>query len=92
GAGSSKPQSGNVNESGNSGSIINNYYMQQYQNSIDVTVGDKTTEGGSGSGDTAGSATHNNTTKEDKGKDDWFSSLVSGIGSAIPGAVVGLLA
>nr|QPB41068.1 polyprotein [Bovine rhinitis B virus] len=92
GAGSSKPQSGNVNESGNSGSIVNNYYMQQYQNSIDATVGDKTTEGGSGSGDTAGSATHNNTTKQDKDKDDWFSSLLSGVGSALPGAVVGLLA
>nr|UVN12879.1 MAG: polyprotein [Bovine rhinitis B virus] len=92
GAGSSKPQSGNVNESGNSGSIVNNYYMQQYQNSIDATVGDKTTEGGSGSGDTAGSATHNNTTRENKERDDWFSSLMSGVGSALPGTVMGLLA
>ncbi|AAK91591.1 polyprotein [Equine rhinitis B virus 2] len=36
GAGHSRPEAGHNNESGNSGTIVNNYYMQHYQNSIDL--------------------------------------------------------
>lgn len=92
GAGTSKPQVGNSNESGNSGSIVNNYYMQQYQNSIDATVGDKPVTGGHGLGDTAGSATNNTSNQQQpKPENDWFGSFLQGIGGALPGAALGLL-
>nr|ANJ20933.1 polyprotein [Erbovirus A] len=36
GAGHSRPEGGHNNESGNNGTIVNNYYMQHYQNSVDL--------------------------------------------------------
>nr|YP_009508909.1 VP4 [Bovine rhinitis A virus] len=93
GGGQSKPQSGNMNQSGNSGSVVNNYYMQQYQNSIDTTLGDKPVIGGSGQGDTAGSATHNQNTTSPSGGGgmDWFGHLTNLASNVLP-AAIGLLA
>lgn len=93
GGGQSKPQSGNMNQSGNSGSVVNNYYMQQYQNSIDTTLGDKPVIGGSGQGDTAGSATHNqnSTAPTGGGGMDWFGHLANLASNVLP-AAIGLLA
>ncbi|ASV51922.1 polyprotein [Foot-and-mouth disease virus SAT 1] len=85
GAGQSSPATGSQNQSGNTGSIINNYYMQQYQNSMDTQLGDNAISGGSNEGSTDTTSTHTNNTQNN----DWFSKLAS---SAISGLVGALLA
>nr|QTY32067.1 polyprotein [Foot-and-mouth disease virus SAT 2] len=85
GAGQSSPATGSQNQSGNTGSIINNYYMQQYQNSMDTQLGDNATSGGSNEGSTDTTSTHTNNTQNN----DWFSKLAQ---SAISGLFGALLA
>nr|UPO81477.1 polyprotein [Foot-and-mouth disease virus] len=85
GAGQSSPATGSQNQSGNTGSIINNYYMQQYQNSMDTQLGDNAISGGSNEGSTDTTSTHTNNTQNN----DWFSKLAQ---SAISGLFGALLA
>nr|AMN16577.1 polyprotein [Foot-and-mouth disease virus SAT 2] len=85
GAGHSSPATGSQNQSGNTGSIINNYYMQQYQNSMDTQLGDNAISGGSNEGSTDTTSTHTNNTQNN----DWFSKLAQ---SAISGLFGALLA
>nr|AAB81991.2 polyprotein precursor [Foot-and-mouth disease virus O] len=73
GAGQSSPTTGSQNQSGNTGSIINNYYMQQYQNSMDPQLGDNAISGGSNEGFTDTTSTHTNNTQNN----DWFSKLAN---------------
>nr|ABI93993.1 polyprotein [Foot-and-mouth disease virus Asia 1] len=85
GAGQSSPATGSQNQSGNTGSIINNYYMQQYQNSMDTQLGDNAISGGSNEGSTDTTSTHTSNTQNN----DWFSRLA---GSAFSGLFGALLA
>nr|ABI93986.1 polyprotein [Foot-and-mouth disease virus Asia 1] len=84
GAGQSSPATGSQNQSGNTGSIINNYYMQQYQNSMDTQLGDNATSGGSNEGSTDTTSTHTNNTQNN----DWFSRLASSAFSGLFGALL----
>ena len=84
GAGQSSPATGSQNQSGNTGSIINNYYMQQYQNSMDTQLGDNAISGGSNEGSTDTTSTHTNNTQNN----DWFSRLASSAFSGLFGALL----
>nr|CAA07472.1 polyprotein [Foot-and-mouth disease virus] len=84
GAGQSSPATGSQNQSGNTGSIINNYYMQQYQNSMDTQLGDNAISGGSNEGSTDTTSTHTNNTQNN----DWFSKLASSAFSGLFGALL----
>nr|AFZ77053.1 poylprotein [Foot-and-mouth disease virus O] len=84
GAGQSSPATGSQNQSGNTGSIINNYYMQQYQNSMDTQLGDNATSGGSNEGSTDTTSTHTTNTQNN----DWFSKLASSAFSGLFGALL----
>nr|QFE96878.1 polyprotein [Foot-and-mouth disease virus O]UPG19750.1 polyprotein [Foot-and-mouth disease virus O] len=84
GAGQSSPTTGSQNQSGNTGSIINNYYMQQYQNSMDTQLGDNAISGGSNEGSTDTTSTHTNNTQNN----DWFSKLASTAFSGLFGALL----
>nr|ABI93979.1 polyprotein [Foot-and-mouth disease virus Asia 1] len=84
GAGQSSPATGSQNQSGNTGSIINNYYMQQYQNSIDTQLGDNAISGGSNEGSTDTTSTHTNNTQNN----DWFSRLASSAFTGLFGALL----
>nr|UNO44532.1 polyprotein [Foot-and-mouth disease virus Asia 1]UNO44533.1 polyprotein [Foot-and-mouth disease virus Asia 1] len=84
GAGQSSPATGSQNQSGNTGSIINNYYMQQYQNSMDTQLGDNAISGGSNEGSTDTTSTHTTNTQNN----DWFSKLASSAFSGLFGALL----
>nr|WAP33849.1 polyprotein [Foot-and-mouth disease virus SAT 1] len=84
GAGQSSPATGSQNQSGNTGSIINNYYMQQYQNSMDTQLGDNAISGGSNEGSTDTTSTHTNNTQNN----DWFSKLAQSAFSGLVGALL----
>nr|QDZ26485.1 polyprotein [Foot-and-mouth disease virus A] len=84
GAGQSSPATGSQNQSGNTGSIINNYYMQQYQNSMDTQLGDNATSGGSNEGSTDTTSTHTSNTQNN----DWFSKLASSAFTGLFGALL----
>ncbi len=84
GAGQSSPATGSQNQSGNTGSIINNYYMQQYQNSMDTQLGDNAISGGSNEGSTDTTSTHTSNTQNN----DWFSRLASSAFSGLFGALL----
>nr|QNT13159.1 polyprotein [Foot-and-mouth disease virus SAT 2] len=84
GAGQSSPATGSQNQSGNTGSIINNYYMQQYQNSMDTQLGDNAISGGSNEGSTDTTSTHTNNTQNN----DWFSKLAQSAVSGLFGALL----
>ncbi len=84
GAGQSSPTTGSQNQSGNTGSIINNYYMQQYQNSMDTQLGDNAISGGSNEGSTDTTSTHTNNTQNN----DWFSKLANTAFSGLFGALL----
>nr|AWC08699.1 polyprotein [Foot-and-mouth disease virus SAT 1] len=84
GAGQSNPATGSQNQSGNTGSIINNYYMQQYQNSMDTQLGDNAISGGSNEGSTDTTSTHTNNTQNN----DWFSKLAQSAFSGLVGALL----
>nr|AAT01787.1 polyprotein [Foot-and-mouth disease virus SAT 1] len=84
GAGHSSPATGSQNQSGNTGSIINNYYMQQYQNSMDTQLGDNAISGGSNEGSTDTTSTHTNNTQNN----DWFSKLAQSAFSGLVGALL----
>nr|5NE4_4 Chain 4, O PanAsia VP4 [Foot-and-mouth disease virus] len=84
GAGQSSPATGSQNQSGNTGSIINNYYMQQYQNSMDTQLGDNAISGGSNEGSTDTTSNHTTNTQND----DWFSKLASSAFSGLFGALL----
>nr|AAT01785.1 polyprotein [Foot-and-mouth disease virus SAT 1] len=84
GAGQSSPATGTQNQSGNTGSIINNYYMQQYQNSMDTQLGDNAISGGSNEGSTDTTSTHTNNTQNN----DWFSKLAQSAFSGLVGALL----
>nr|CAL64901.1 polyprotein [Foot and mouth disease virus C] len=84
GAGQSSPATGSQNQSGNTGSIINNYYMQQYQNSTDTQLGDNAISGGSNEGSTDTTSTHTTNTQNN----DWFSKLASSAFSGLFGALL----
>nr|prf VP4-VP3-VP2-VP1 protein [Foot-and-mouth disease virus A] len=66
------------------GSIINNYYMQQYQNSMDTQLGDNAISGGSNEGSTDTTSTHTTNTQNN----DWFSKLASSAFSGLFGALL----
>nr|ABD67461.1 polyprotein [Foot and mouth disease virus C] len=84
GAGQSSPATGSQNQSGNTGSIINNYYMQQYQNSMDTQLGDNAISGGSNEGSTDTTSAHTTNTQNN----DWFSKLASSAFSGLFGALL----
>nr|AAT01753.1 polyprotein [Foot and mouth disease virus C] len=84
GAGQSSPATGSQNQSGNTGSIINNYYMQQYQNSMDTQLGDNAISGGSNEGSTDTTSTHTTNTQNN----DWFSKLASSAFTGLFGALL----
>nr|WQN06232.1 polyprotein [Foot-and-mouth disease virus] len=84
GAGQSSPATGSQNQSGNTGSIINNYYMQQYQNSMDTKLGDNAISGGSNEGSTDTTSTHTTNTQNN----DWFSKLASSAFTGLFGALL----
>nr|5NEM_4 Chain 4, O PanAsia VP4 [Foot-and-mouth disease virus O]5NER_4 Chain 4, O PanAsia VP4 [Foot-and-mouth disease virus] len=69
--------------SGNTGSIINNYYMQQYQNSMDTQLGDNAISGGSNEGSLTYFPHTTNTQNN-----DWFSKLASSAFSGLFGALL----
>nr|AFY10938.1 polyprotein [Equine rhinitis A virus] len=73
GAGTSTPTTGNQNMSGNSGSIVQNFYMQQYQNSIDADLGDNVISP-EGQGSNTSSST---SSSQSSGLGGWFSSLLN---------------
>nr|QZX63194.1 polyprotein [Bopivirus sp.] len=97
GAGQSTHSHGNTNQSGNNGTVINNYYQQHYQNSIDlsgalssseVSGGDSFGSNGGGSG---GASNVSNPDKQKGGGSDsmsHFTSLLSTVGVAATNALL----
>ncbi|AJD39294.1 polyprotein [Bovine picornavirus] len=97
GSGQSHHSHGNTNQSGNNGTVINNYYQQHYQNSIDlsgalssseVSGGDSFGSNGGGSG---GASNVTNPDKEKGGGNDsmsHFTNLLSTVGVAATNALL----